>query len=539
MPEDCLELRLQTMGTIGNPQAAAAAKEAAPGGKEGRKTGNWVLAATILGASMAYIDGTAINVALPALQDQLGATIADVQWVVEAYALFLASLILVGGTLGDRYGRKLVYGLGAGIFAVSSALCGLSPGVEELKYFRALQGVGGALMIPGSLSIITSYFHESERGRAIGTWSAFSAITTAIGPVLGGWLIENISWRWIFFINVPISAVVIAILYFRVPESKGDLADSGIDYKGAALATLGLGGVVFGFVESSIYGFFNPVVAVSVAGGALFLILFVIAEKKSKSPMVPLGLFRSSTFSGANIVTFLMYAALAGSLFFLPFAMIQVYGYTATGAGAAFMPIILLMFVFSRWSGGLVDKYGARGPLVVGNILQAAGYVLFAVLGREGQYVTTFFPGMLLLGAGLALCVAPLTTAVMNAVGSGYSGTASGINNAVSRVSGLISVAVLGIVILAVFNSGLDTGLDLNGIPAEVRLALDAERVKLAGADIPAGIAPEIAQTLNRLIRESYVTGFNIIMYIGAALTVLSAFISYLTVTDRPDNVRG
>ena len=314
------------MGTIGKPPSIPPLIETDSIKDVSKKvTGYWVLAATILGASMAYIDGTAVNVALPALQEQLDATIVDMQWVIEAYALFLASLILVGGALGDRYGRRLVYGIGITLFAASSILCGLSENVDQLIYFRAVQGTGRAMMIPGSLAIITVFFDESERGKAIGTWSAFSAITTAIGPVLGGWLIEEVSWRWIFFINIPIAIVVLVILFFRVPESKGELAKCKIDYLGGVLATIGLGGIVYGFIESAALGFADPLVFGSLAVGVASLVAFIIVENRVEAPMMPLKLFRSITFSGANLVTFLMYAPFGGTLFFLPFVMIQIY----------------------------------------------------------------------------------------------------------------------------------------------------------------------------------------------------------------------
>ena len=522
------------MGIIGKPPAVTPGAEPHPqSAKSDKVTGYWVLAATILGASMGYIDGTAINVALPALQEQLHATIVEMQWVIEAYALFLASLILVGGALGDRYGRRLIFGVGIALFAAASVLCGLSQNVTELIYFRAFQGIGGALMIPGSLAIITVFFDESERGKAIGTWGAFSAITTAIGPVLGGWLVEEISWRWIFFINIPIAVIALFLTFWRVPESRGELAKCKIDYWGALLATVGLGGLIYGFIESAVLGFTNPLVYGSIIVGLISLIAFVIVESRVEAPMMPLKLFRSKTFSGTNIVTFLMYAPMAGVIFFLPFVMIQIFDYSVTGAGASFMPIIILLFLFSRWSGGLVDKYGAKIPLALGNIIQGIGYVLFALLGGGGSYFYTFFPGMVVLGAGLALSVAPLTTAVMNAVDTAFSGTASGINNAISRMSGLVAIAILGIIMLFLFSSGMDNGMLLHDIPEEVQQAFKGEYIKLADADMPAGVSSEIEEKLTNLIKVSYVKSFNILMYIAAGLCLLSALIAWFMVRDE------
>lgn len=522
------------MGTIGRPPSIPPIAETPTAKAASKKiTGYWVYTATILGASMTYIDGTAVNVALPALQDQLNASIIDMQWVIEAYTLFLGSLILVGGALGDKFGRNLIYGIGIALFAISSVLCGLSSNVSELIYFRALQGIGGALMLPGSLAIITVFFDESERGKAIGTWGAFSAITTAIGPVLGGWLIEEVSWRWIFFINVPLSVVVLAVLFLKVPESKGEAEKSRIDYWGALLATIGLGAIVYGFIESAALGFNHPIVMGSLILGALSLAAFVFVEDRVDAPMMPLELFRSKTFSGTNIVTFLMYAPLGGVVFFLPFLMIQIFGYTATGAGASLMPIIILLFLFSRWSGELVDKYGAKIPLVIGSLIQGLGYVFFALFAGSGSYFYTFFPGMFVLGLGLALSVAPLTTAVMNAVDIKFSGTASGINNAVSRVSGLVAVAVLGIVMLFLFSRGMDNGMHLHDIPEAVQAAFKAEYIKLADAEMPAGISPEIEQTLKNLIDVSYLSSFNVLMYIAAGMCLLCGLVSWFLVRDE------
>ncbi|KAB2827159.1 MAG: MFS transporter, partial [Candidatus Dadabacteria bacterium] len=379
----------------------------------------------------------------------------------------------------------------------------------QLIAFRALQGVGGAMLIPGSLAIITVFFSPGERGRAIGTWSAFSAITTALGPVLGGWLIENVSWRWIFFINVPIAAAVLAILFLRVPESKGGASGGRVDWAGGVLATLGLGGILFGLIESSNLGFSNPIVLATLALGALGLLAFVVVEGREESPMMPPSLFRSVTFTGANVATLFMYGALGGVFFFLPFALIQVYGYTATEAGASLLPIILIIFVLSRWAGGLTDKYGARLPFAAGTVLGAAGYLSLALFNGEGSYFSTIFPGITLLGLGLALSIAPLTTAVMNSVNVEYSGTASGINNAVARMAGLLTIAVLGIIILHAFNGYLDAGMDAASVPQAVRDMLAGERIKMAGAEIPATLGSEMAAKLGGIVRRSFIGGFD------------------------------
>jgi EmrB/QacA subfamily drug resistance transporter len=504
-----------------------------------KDVGRSVLIATILASSMVFIDSSAVNVALPTIQRELGASAAQAQWVVESYALFLAALLLVGGVLGDRFGRKRIFVLGTLLFTSMSVWCGLSPTIEMLIAARAAQGVGAALLTPASLAIISAAFSdETERGRAIGTWSGFTAITAAFGPVLGGWLVENASWRWVFFLNLPLAVVVVAVTLRGVPESRDEGAGR-IDVIGAVLATIGLGALVFGLIEGPVRGWGTPVVLASLVIGVAGLIAFIAAERRVRSPMMPLELFRSRTFSGANLLTFLLYGAFGGALFWLPFNLIQVQGYSATEAGAALLPAILIIFALSRWTGALIGRYGARLPLTIGPSIVALAFLLFALPGTEGSYWTTFFPAAIVLGIGMAITVPPLTTAVMSAVPLQQAGTASGINNAVARTAGLIAIAVFGVIVTTVFNRELSIRLDaIPSLASATRQAVEAQRLDLAAARPPEGTDPETASAIDEAIDASFVTGFRVAMVIGAAMALLGAAAAWRLVEGkraRPD----
>jgi EmrB/QacA subfamily drug resistance transporter len=498
-----------------------------------KKTGPWILLATILGSSMVFIDSNVVNVALPRLQVDLNVSATDVQWVVEAYSLFLAALILVGGSLGDSFGRKRLFAIGVGLFALASIGCGLALNVTQLIAMRSLQGVGGAMLTPGSLSIIRALFPPAQRGRAIGLWSGFSAITTVIGPLLGGWLVQYASWRWIFFINVPLAVIVLIVLFWRVPESRNVAEHVHLDWPGALLATFSLGAIVYGLIQSNNLGLLNPLVLGTIGAGVLALISFIVVEILSPAPMMPLILFRSATFSGSNLLTFLLYAALGGTLYFLPFNLIRVQGYTPTAAGAAFVPFTLILFSLSRWSGGLVVRYGSKLPLVVGPLIAACGFVLFAIPGIGGSYWTTYFPAVVVLGIGMAITVAPLTTTVLGAVEDRYAGIASGINNAVSRVAALLAIAVLNIFVLQAFKSNLIAYMDTLKVPPTIRQGLVAQSSKLAGTEVPPGIEGALRAALSRAIALSFVDAFRLAMWIGAGLALAGALCALFLVEGK------
>ena len=483
---------------------------------------------------MSFIDGTVVNVALPALQTNLNATATDVQWVVEAYSLFLAALLLLGGSLGDHFGRRLIYAIGITIFALASMWCGLAQNVQQLIIARGIQGIGGALLVPGSLAIISASFAEEERGRAIGTWSGSTAITTALGPVIGGWLIEHVSWRAVFFLNLPLALIVLLLVFRFVPESRDEQHSGKLDVLGAALATISLGAIVYGLIESATRGVGSPIVLTCLLGGVAVLILFVFVEARLTAPMMPLKLFRSRDFAGANLLTLFLYAALGGTLFFLPLNLIQVQQYNATAAGASLLPFIVIMFLLSRWAGGLIQRYGSRLPLVVGPLVAACGFALFLRPGVGGSYWTTFFPAIVVLGLGMAISVAPLTTTVMNSVKATHAGIASGINNAVSRTAGLLAIAVLGVVMVHSFNSCFDKRLDGMGVPSDVRRSLDSERIRLAAMEVPATIDGNLRTAIESAIDNCFVSGFRRVTLIGAVLALASSITSAVMLRSRP-----
>jgi EmrB/QacA subfamily drug resistance transporter len=428
----------------------------------------------------------------------------------------------------------LIFLVGVGIFAAASIACGLAPNVQQLVVARSIQGIGAALLVPGSLSIIGASFDEKTRGQAIGAWSGFTAITTAVGPVLGGWLIEHGSWRWAFFINIPVAVAVITISLWRVPESRNAIAGP-VDWLGALVATVGLGGVVYGMIESVSRGWGDPLVFGSTIAGLACLIAFAFVESKASSPMVPLTLFHSRSFSGANLLTLFLYSAIGIFFFLFPMNLIQVQGYSTTAAGAAALPLILLVFSLSRWSGGLVAHYGPRAPLIIGPLIAGAGFILFAVPGVGANYWKSFFPAFVVLGFGMAVSVAPLTTVVMSSIDQDRAGSASGINNAVARVASLLAIAILGIVMVRVFSSGLNRALTDAALPPGVLQYVRGNEIKLAGIDLPSGLDGNTKALIWEAISHAFVVGFRAVMLICAGLAVTGAVVASRMIPARTE----
>jgi EmrB/QacA subfamily drug resistance transporter len=489
----------------------------------------WILAATIVASSMVFIDGTVVSVALPAIQASLAAPISQAQWIVNAYVLTLGTLILIGGAAGDRFGRRRVCIAGIVLFTAASVWCGLAGSSSMLVAARAVQGVGGALLVPSSLAIISASFAPQQRARAIGTWAGASALTTALGPMVGGWLVDTLSWRAIFFINVPLALVALLLTVRWVAESR-DQSARGVDWAGSALAIAGLGLLAYGLTAASNVGWANSAVLASLCGSAVLLSALLWWEARAAAPMLPLVLFRSLTFSGANVVTLLLYFALSGELFFLPFYLIDIQGYSAAEAGAAFLPFSLILAALSRWAGGLNERYGARMLLTVGSLVSAAGLTLFALPLRAVGYWSAVFPAMAVWGFGMTLCVAPLTAAVMRSAGDRYAGAASGINNATARIAGMLAVALLGVVAVGTFRTTLDARLERLQVSISIRQALQPEIRKLAEAQVPKQADSAARPALRQALNDSFVDSFRAVSRIAVATALLSALCAWLTI---------
>lgn len=486
----------------------------------------WVLLATVLGSSLVFVDGTVVTLALPSMQTQFHASASDAQWIVEAYTIVLGALMLLGGALADRFGRRRIFVTGIAIFTLASIWCGLATDMHAAILARVVQGIGGMLLAPASLALLGAHFSGAERGKAIGTWSALTAIATSVGPVLGGVLVDHFSWRAVFFINVPLALVVMAAALYAVDESRDEKESGPLDVLGSLLVTLGLAGIVYALIDAPLESWHAARVLAGLYGGVLALVAFGFVERRVRNPIVPLGLFASSTFSGANALTLLLYAALGGSLYFLPFLMIQVHGYSATQTGLALLPFIALLFVLSRPAGAMLPRVGAKNILAIGTLVSAAAFVAFALLERNASYWTSFFPPIALLGIGMGIAVAPLTTTVMDSVPPERIGVASGINSAVSRIAGMLAIAGLGVALWHGFNAGLDRQIRAGHLPAAQIRQLNAQRARLAAAHFADSRATAV-------VRAAYADGFAGVALWCAALAAGSALISVLMIAGK------
>lgn len=495
----------------------------------GSPAGKWVMVSTILASSMAFIDGTALNVVLPALQKDLNATAADLFWLLNAYLLILAALILVGGSLGDKLGRKKVFMWGILLFMAGSLACGFAPDVLYLIAFRIIQGIGGALMIPGSLSLISTSIDEKERGKAIGTWSAFTTILILAGPVLGGALADAGLWRYIFFINMPIGIISLLVLWRKVSETRDEDTSHAIDFPGAAAIALGLALLTFGFLRMPALGFNHWQVYGSLIAGLILLIAFIIIENKSKHPMMPLALFSNATFSGINLLTFFLYAGLGAGMLFLSLNMVQAQGYTQLQSGLTFLPFTVLMIGIARFAGAWADKFGPRLFLIFGPATAGAGLLLLSFVGQTrgaSQYWTTFFPGVLVFGLGMSFTVAPLTATVMGAVSDHFSGTASGINNAMTRISNVFANAIFGALAVLFFSGALRDHVKSMPLDTKQKQEVMSQAANLGNAKVPGGIAPNYQTVIEKAYHHSFISAYANVMRLSAALAFLGALMA-------------
>lgn len=495
--------------------------------------GKWVMVSTILASAMAFIDGTALNVVLPALQKSLNASGTDLFWILNAYLLILASLMLIGGSLGDKLGRKKVFMVGISVFLIGSAACGFSGSVIVLVVCRIIQGIGGALMIPGSLSLISASINKEEKGKAIGTWSAFTTIIMMAGPILGGALADAGLWRYIFFINLPIGVIALLMLWLRVDEKIDDHADHTIDYPGAIAITLGLASLTFGFLRVPAVGWqswhaYGPLFA-----GIVLLIIFIIIQRKSKHPMMPLQLFNNLTFSGANLLSFFLYAGLGAGMLFLSLNFVQIQGYSQLQSGLTFLPFTLLIITIARFAGSLADKYGPRLFLIFGPAVAGTGlFMLSFIKQTEGPsaYWTTFFPGILVFGLGMSFTVAPLTTTVMSSADALLSGVASGINNAVTRIAAVFANAIFGALAVLFFSGALAEQVRSIKLDDTKREVVMAQAINLGGARVPPGLFARDQEQVKKAYRQSFISAYRNIMRISGTLGLIGGLMGFVFV---------
>ncbi|MBE0481130.1 MAG: MFS transporter [Dehalococcoidia bacterium] len=498
----------------------------------GSKKGRRVLLATILASSTAFLIGSAVPVALPAIQAHFDTSLAGIQWVINGFLVSLASLLLIGGSLGDHFGRKRIFSWGIIIFAAGASLSGFAWSISWLIAFQALQGAGAALMVPQSLALISGSFRESQRGQAIGLWAGLSGGVVALAPLLSGWLVDTFSWRAVFFLVVPLSLLALAVAIRSVSEHCAARPRK-LDWAGTLFIFLGLVGIAYGLVSGPAAGWQSLRVIISLAGGIAALAFFVVAERYQREPLVPLQVFSNPLVKGANLVTLGLYFALNGVIVYFVLNLQQVQGFSPTLAGLALLPTIILITVLSAPAGALSDRIGPRKQMIAGPLLVAAGSALLITGNADARYLLEFMPGLVLLGIGMALVIAPLTRSAL-AVEPEFTGAASGVNNAVSRVAALLAVAVLGVVMVSFFASNLAGRLENSPLDEEERAVILDQADRLGGIDIPAGFTEEARAAAERIIRESFVYAFRWSMAVTAAVALSAAAVSFSLIRDPP-----
>jgi EmrB/QacA subfamily drug resistance transporter len=499
-----------------------------------------VLVAAILGTTVVTVDSTVVNVALPAIADDLGGGLAGQQWTSNAYLVTLGSLLLIGGSLGDIFGERRVFALGVVGFGVTSLACALAPTIETLVLARALQGVAGAALTPAALAVIVANFPPDERGKAVGAWTAWGGIGTVLGPLIGGQLVDGASWRWIFAINVPIVIVTLILILRVVPEGRERDPDARVDVVGAALCAFGLAGMTFGLIEQPLHGWVDAMVALPIAVGALLFAGFIAWEARTSHPMLPLGLFRRHNFAFGNIETFAMYGGLGLLFFFLVLFLQQVAGFNALEAGTSSVPVTLVMFLLSMRFGALADRYGPRFFMGVGPLIAALGLAWFLRLDADVDYLVDLLPGLLLFALGLSMTVAPLTATVLADADDSNAGIASGVNNAIARVAGLVAIAAVGAVVAAAFGSRLDDELG-GAATARPEVAAAVERAKtqpLAAVEVQ-GVPEDVQASVRDAGRDASVGAFHVGIAISTALVALGGLLGLLGIRNPQRRVEA
>lgn len=504
-------------------------------------TGRWIMASVILASSMAFIDSSALNVVLPSLQKDINATGVHLLWILNSYLLMLAAFTLIGGSLGDKLGRKKVFMVGITVFILGSTACGFAPNVSYLIGFRAIQGLGGALMIPGSLSIISATF-VNERGKAIGTWSAVTVMVTVGGPILGGILGDAGLWRLIFFINIPIGILSLIILWFKVPESKDEESVHSMDYPGSAAIIIGLALLTYGFLNIPVVGFKNVQSYLPIGVGVIALILFVLIEMKRENPMMPLKLFRNKTFTGANLLTLFLYAGIFGGTLFLTLNMVQIQGYNQLQAGLSLLPFSILIMVNARWSGALSDKYGPRWFLIGGSFIASIGlFMLSFVENTQGpsDFWITYFPGIFIFGLGMSVTITPLSSTVMGALPNHYSGIASGVNNSISRISNVFTNAIVGAFAILFFTTHLNSELSHIPLSESVRIEVVQQAANLGDAQVPLSVLGKNKTEVENLYKEGFIKTYTKVLKISSAFGFVGALLAFVFISNKRIENKG